>query len=341
MLGLGYICDKIFGDLVPEEFEWLVDMGCAGIDAATGNLPGAVLLGAKTVQDGARAAGQKGAADAIGIAADVADAVAGEPMTDARKVCGPFGCGVPTFADSGRLRTEGLMQKALPKAVGAGAGAAAGGFLGGKEGAKAGVKAGAGIPGSDAARSAAGAAGVCTGAIVSAIRGKGVKDFMKGYEVGANAAGFAAGAARLQFNPAEDKRSLTRAAAVLGHRGGALIGSLDAAARSDDRGHRPVGLAAGVGAAVLSIPENSSAALSAADAASAARAGAEALIQYGKAGLGVSSLASSPVKPFRQLDRAREKTEQASSLFTELWDRAAATTVAPEPPEKRGRRCGL
>ena len=124
MFGLGSICDKIAGEVVPEEYRWLADIGCAGLDALTGNVGGAVSLGLKAGADGAEAAGERRLSEKLSIANTAQGAV----------TCAPLNA--PGSLKIYEMRLEpltgsGLFDNAARNAAGVGAGAALGAAKGG------------------------------------------------------------------------------------------------------------------------------------------------------------------------------------------------------------------
>ena len=82
MFGLGSICDKLADGVVSEEYRWLADIGCAGLDALTGNYGGAVGLAVKAGSDGAAAAGNRKAADGLSIAGTAHGIVTAEALNE-------------------------------------------------------------------------------------------------------------------------------------------------------------------------------------------------------------------------------------------------------------------
>ena len=86
MLPIGSLVDKVADELLPDEFQWLVDIGCAGIDAATGNFGGAASLALQAAKDGADELGAKDAAEGFGAASQAVGLVGGEILNDPAQV---------------------------------------------------------------------------------------------------------------------------------------------------------------------------------------------------------------------------------------------------------------
>jgi hypothetical protein len=311
---LGFACDRILDEILPDELQWLVDLGCAGLDAATGNYAGTAALGLKAVSSGARAAGNKDIGEAFDYASDAAGIIAADPMSAPR-------CEGPVSAlascNPSRLPEPSKARLIATKAAATGAGAAMGAAADGKEGAKAGMKAGGAVASTDPLGAASGAAGVCIGAIVAAVKGKGAKDFTRGFEVGI-AAGSVAGAA-VSINPGEDKKSILRAAALFSRTGTSLAGSIDAAARPDDSGRRAVDLTARAAAGALTAVDSAQGATCNSKGPQRVIDTMETARSIIATGLDAASLAASHGKSHKDLDKAREIFGTASTLAEQLW----------------------
>ena len=85
MFSLGSICDKVAGETVSEEYLWLAEIGCAGLDALTGNYGGAVGLALKAGAGGAGAAGEQTLADGLKTTGAVNDVVFAQELNQIEK----------------------------------------------------------------------------------------------------------------------------------------------------------------------------------------------------------------------------------------------------------------
>jgi hypothetical protein len=133
MFGFGMICDRLLGEVVPEEYMWIADLGCAGVDVVTGNFGNAASLGMKAVESGLAAAGDKEAAQKFGVARTAASAVTTEALNNAEKAAAELRSVTYCTDDTSlHMCRAPVLTKTAMNTAGAGVGLGIGAAKGGK-----------------------------------------------------------------------------------------------------------------------------------------------------------------------------------------------------------------
>ncbi|MFA6033764.1 MAG: hypothetical protein WC889_12760 [Myxococcota bacterium] len=326
MLPIGTLLDRVAGEVLPDEFQWLVDIGCAGIDTATGNYGGAASLALKAAEDGADGLGAKDVAEGFGAASQTVGLVGGELLNDpsgaAKELAASEGNPIPLNLDPKAKGT--ILGNTILKAVGAAVGAITGAIAGGAEGAKTGFQNGAQVLSGNGVQCLIGAGGGIGGLVAGGARGGRMQDFKECMAMGRAASGMASTAVTVAVNPEEDKKAIARAAALFGRHGAALGSSVASAAMSDRTGKRIAGAAGGIAessvsaaAAASGLAMSTNAMETAREAVRLAAAASSICIETQ-----LASVKGAEKERVKLLEKARGITGDSAEIFDRIFDEA-------------------
>ncbi|MBI5527680.1 MAG: hypothetical protein HY897_15210 [Deltaproteobacteria bacterium] len=214
MFGFGAVCDRLLGEVVPEEYMWIADLGCAGLDAATGNWGNAVSLGMKAVEDGAAAAGNKDLAQKVGIANQAQDIITTDMLNQAELASKDLGS--VTYCTEDRSLMMCRMSVAQKTAIRASA--------------------------------AAGGAGI------GAAKGGKIEDYREGLAIGAAGSRLCARDIPVEINPEADVKTLMSHASVLGRNTVGLATAVAVAAQDSQSDKRIAGAVGGIVGSAIDLP---------------------------------------------------------------------------------------